>query len=367
MCSIRPASSSCSRAVRAWRVIWRSCAKPPSSISHRGAVSLKTFRSAAFLLKPPMLRRFGIARRRKPCSFPRLPLTIAARICPSFGTQGRTPQWFGVLALTLNTMEKAAAAMEGDRLPRRAGDSAEGSAQASQMRVLAVADSGPGSTSAFKVYVSRTRSTFRQAGDPQLVWKVAGRGSVAAQRVNEATPVLRRWPCRNRIRRPMRERAFLERPDLARSLGWRGAPDRSHRRGRQSVCRLPIGDARPVRPSHRTDWPTADCPAAIRTPGGAGWFALLPVLPGLGWRLLSKASFHDTDTEAYRKILRAVPSIGRAIRDKVPFPKTRRVIFAQANRPPFLAGWYETRKLVPNINPRIKVSILWFCLCPIGL
>jgi CRISPR/Cas system CSM-associated protein Csm5 (group 7 of RAMP superfamily) len=60
----------------------------------------------------------------------------------------------------------------------------------------------------------------------------------------------------------------------------------------------------------------------------------------LGWGggFLSKACFHDTDSEAYRKILRSVPSISRAIRDKVPFPKTRRLIFA-GGKPASVPGW----------------------------
>ena len=53
---------------------------------------------------------------------------------------------------------------------------------------------------------------------------------------------------------------------------------------------------------------------------------------------LSKVSFHDTESDAYRKVLRAIPSISKAIRDKVPFPKTRRLIFMDG-KPTSIPGW----------------------------
>jgi CRISPR-associated protein Csm5 len=243
---------------------------------------------------------------------------------------------------SLNTMEKAAAAMEGDRLPRRASDSAEGSAQASQMRVLAVADSEPVPTSAFKVYVSRTASLdFRQAGDPQLVWKVAGRGSVAAQRVNEATPVFAEMAAPGtEFAGRCDERTFLEQPDLARSLGWRGAPslDAIVAAANQFAASQLEMQARYAQATGLTvlQQTVARLQSELQT-AQAGSLACLLCL-GWGGGFLSKACFHDTDSDAYRKILRSVPSLGRAIRDKVPFPKTRRVIFAQG-KPASIPGW----------------------------
>jgi len=243
---------------------------------------------------------------------------------------------------SLNTMEKAAAAMEGDRLPRRASDSAEGSAQASQMRVLAVADSEPVPTSAFKVYVSRTASLdFRQAGDPQLVWKVAGRGSVAAQRVNEATPVFAEMAAPGtEFAGRCDERTFLEQPDLARSLGWRGAPSldaivaaANQFAASQLEMQARYAQATGLAVLQQT---VARLQSELQTVQADSLACLLCL--GWGGGFLSKACFHDTDSDAYRKILRSVPSLGRAIRDKVPFPKTRRVIFAQG-KPASIPGW----------------------------
>jgi CRISPR-associated protein Csm5 len=239
-------------------------------------------------------------------------------------------------------LERAAAAMEGDRLPRRVGESAEGSVHASQMRVLGVADSEPVPTSAFKVYVSRTASLdFRQSGNVQLVWKIAGRGSVAAQRVNEATPVFAEMAAPGtEFAGKCEERAFLQQPDLARSMGWRGAPDlesiiaaANQYASSQLDLQAHYAQAAGLAGLQQT---VAHLQAELQAAQSAPLSCLLCL--GWGGGFLSKASFHDTESDAYRKILRAVPSIGKSIRDKVPFPKTRRVIFV-GGKPATVPGW----------------------------
>jgi CRISPR-associated protein Csm5 len=241
-----------------------------------------------------------------------------------------------------SVLERAAAAMEGDRLPRRVGESSETSAQASQMRVFGAADSEPVPVTSFKVYLSRTASLdLRQPDKPQLVWKVAGRGSVAAQRVNEATPVFAemavpgtafsgRWE----------EHAFLKQPDLARSLGWRSAPDI------ETIVAAANRYASSQLDLHAYYSQTAGLVGLQQTVDQlrsqlqevqATSHSCLLCL-GWGGGFLSKVAFHDTETDAYRKVLRAIPSIGRAIRDKIPFPKTRRILFVDG-KPTSLPGW----------------------------
>lgn len=241
-----------------------------------------------------------------------------------------------------NVIERAAAGMEGDRLSRRVGESSESGAQASQMRILGAADSEPVPVSAFKVYVSRTASLdLRQPDQPQLVWKVAGRGSVAAPRVNEATPVFAEMAVPGtEFHGRCEEHTFLRQPDLARSLGWRNAPEIEtlvaaankyaasqldlHARYAEAAGLIGLQDTvnqLRVRLQELEHHPRA-CLLCL------GW----------GGGFLSKVSFHDTESESYRKILRAVPSISRAIRDKVVFPKTRRLIFMNG-KPTTLPGW----------------------------
>jgi CRISPR-associated protein Csm5 len=243
---------------------------------------------------------------------------------------------------SLSSIERAAAAIEGDRLPRRASESAEGAAHASQMRVLGVADSDPVPSSAFKVYVSRTASLdFRNPGAPQLVWKVAGRGSVAAQRMHEATPVFTEMAVPGtEFTGKCEERIFLRQPDLARSLGWRGAPQleaivaaANQFAASQLEIQVRYMEAAGLAGLQQT---VAHLQAQLQEAQARSLACLLCL--GWGGGFLSKVAFHDTDSDAYRKILRTVPSLGRAIRDKIPFPKTRRVIFSQG-KPAGIPGW----------------------------
>ncbi len=243
---------------------------------------------------------------------------------------------------TAAVIEKAAAAMEGDRLPRRVGESSETSAQASQMRVLGAADSEPVPVSAFKVYVSRTASLdLRQPENPQLVWKVAGRGSVAAQRVNEATPVFAEMAVPGtEFSGKCEEHTFLKQPDLARSLGWRSAPEIEAiiaAANKYAASQLELH----AHYAHTTglaglQQTVEQLRSKLEDVQATSHSCLLCL--GWGGGFLSKVSFHDTETDAYRKILRAIPSIGRAVRDKVPFPKTRRVIFVNG-KPTSIPGW----------------------------
>jgi CRISPR-associated protein Csm5 len=59
---------------------------------------------------------------------------------------------------------------------------------------------------------------------------------------------------------------------------------------------------------------------------------------GWGGGFLSKSGFLDTAQDSYRKILRSVPAFSRALREGVPFPKTRRVVFLRG-QPATLPGW----------------------------
>ncbi len=90
---------------------------------------------------------------------------------------------------TASTMEKIAAALEPSRPPRRPAEAAENTSGASQVRIVAVADSQPVAASAFKVFLARVATLdSKQPGSYQLAWKVAGRGSVPNQRITESTP-----------------------------------------------------------------------------------------------------------------------------------------------------------------------------------
>jgi CRISPR-associated protein Csm5 len=137
-----------------------------------------------------------------------------------------------------------------------------------------------------------------------------------------------------------KERKFLESQELARFLGWRSAPDPKTIFGavnQYAGAQLDL---------HARYAEAAELPALGNVVGRlrnelesvkADQSACLVCL-GWGGGFVSKAGFLDTEDTAYRKLLRAVPAISRSIRDGVPFPKTRRVIFV-GGQPASLPGW----------------------------
>jgi CRISPR-associated protein Csm5 len=241
-------------------------------------------------------------------------------------------------------MDRAAGSMEGDRAPRRVGESAEANSQMSQMRLLAMADSEPVPTSAFKIFLTRTASLdTRQASKPQLVWKVAGRGSVSPQRVADATPVFAEMALPGtEFSGRWEERTFLQNPELSRSFGWRSAP------ALESITAAANQYAAAQLDLHANFANVTDLVELQRTVERLrGELTSLQnassgCLLCLGWGagFVSKTAFLDTGLDSYRKILRTVPSISAAIRDNVPFPKTRRIVFT-GGQPAALPGWVK--------------------------
>lgn len=240
------------------------------------------------------------------------------------------------------TIERAAAAIENDRFPRRASEAAENSSDASQVRIVSVADSNPAGPSAFKVYLTRVASIdTRQAGKPQLAWKVAGRGSVPPQRANEATALFAEMATPGiAFEGEWRRRAFLENPDLTRALGWRSTPDtktffeaaneyasaqlKMHRSFAETLGLKALGDT-VERLMKEVDSARSQPETCVLCLGWGGGF-------------VSKAGSLQTDEAAYRRILRTVPAIGRSMREGAGFPKTRRVVY-QNGQPASIPGW----------------------------
>ena len=241
-----------------------------------------------------------------------------------------------------NTIERIVAALDTDRPPRRAGESAEAASGASQVKVVAIADSQPAPPSGFKIFLSRVASLdTRQAGAPRLAWKLSGRGSVPPQRSSEATPTFTEMAAPGTaFSGEWQERAFFENQELTRALGWRSVPDPktfTDAANQYAEAQLNLHTRYAALTGldllDRTLQRLKEELASVRT-------TPLGCLLCLGWGsgFISKAAFLDTEQESYRKILRAVPAIGKALREGLPFPKTRRVIFT-GGQPSTLPGW----------------------------
>jgi CRISPR-associated protein Csm5 len=240
------------------------------------------------------------------------------------------------------TIDRVAASLEPDRAPRRAGEAAETSAGASQVKIIAAADSRPAHVSAFKIFLTRVASLdTRQGGQPQLAWKIAGRGSVSPQRISESTPVFTEMAIPGTsFEGTWEERTFFENQELTRALGWRSVPDPkliTDAANQYAAAQLDLH----ARYADITGLGgLAETVQCLRSELESAQSASLTCLLCLGWGsgFVSKAAFLGTEQESYRKVLRAVPSIGKSLREGVPFPKTRRVIFS-GGRPSSIPGW----------------------------
>lgn len=244
------------------------------------------------------------------------------------------------------TIERAAASLEGDRVPRRLGEAAETNAGASQIRIIAAADSQPVPATSFKIYVTRVASLdTRQGGKPQLAWKVAGRGSVPPQRISDATPVFAEMAAPGTsFAGEWHARTFLENEDLTRALGWRSIP---HAKAIVETANQYAAAQLQLHAQYAEVTGLAGLGATIqrlKSELDSAQNAPLTCLLCLGWGsgFLSKAGFLGTEQESYRKILRAVPAIGKALRDGLPFPKTRRIVFS-GGQPSSLPGWVSVQ------------------------
>jgi CRISPR-associated protein Csm5 len=240
------------------------------------------------------------------------------------------------------TMDRIAGSIEGDRLPRRVAEGAETSAGVSQMKIVAAADSGPVPPAAFRVFLTRVASLdTRQPERPQLVWKVAGRGSVAAQRVSEATPLFAEMASPGTVfEGTWDERTFFENQELTRALGWRSVPElkliieaANRHAGAQLDVHAHYAEAAGLAGLQKAVRGLKDELASVQN-------APYTCVSSMGWGggFLSKAGFLDTGQEGYRKILRSIPAFGKALREGVPFPKTRRIVFL-GGQPATLPGW----------------------------
>jgi CRISPR-associated protein Csm5 len=246
------------------------------------------------------------------------------------------------------TVERIASSLEGDRLSRRTSEAAETQAGASQTKIISAADSGPVPPSVFKIYLTRVASLdTRQPGKPQLVWKVAGRGSVPNPRMNESTPVFAEMAVPGTIfQGDWKLERFFDNDEIARTLGWRTVPNPA------MLVKAVNEYAAAQLETHARYAETAGLETAQQIIGQLrkrlveAQASESTCLTSLGWGggFVSKSAFLDTENASYRKILRAVPALSKSLRDGVPFPKTRRIAFSNG-QPAYLPGWVALQLL----------------------
>ncbi len=191
------------------------------------------------------------------------------------------------------TIDRVSSALEGDRVPRRLAEAAENAAGASQVKVFSAADSQPVPVSSFKVYLTRVASLeTRQQSQPQLAWKVAGRGSVPPQRIADSTPLFAEMAVPGTVFQRRLRRAEILRKSRTDPRSWLAVQPGSPNFGGQYEPVRPRSTrtARPLCRDHRPPRATADrCPAPGRARFCCRIAPRLPALPGVGERLHLKS------------------------------------------------------------------------------
>jgi hypothetical protein len=210
------------------------------------------------------------------------------------------------------------------------------------MKLLGISDSEPVPMASFRIFLTRVSSLDnRQPGKPQLAWKVAGRGSVPPQRIADSTASFAEMaPQGVAFAGDLQERKFLQQPELTKLLGWRSSPELKtfiDAANSYAAAQLEIQN----RYAEWSNLPALQgtvqrLQAELKSLQEKPLSCLLCLGRGAGF--VSKSAFLDADLASFRKILRATPAYGNAIRDGAIFPKTRRLAFA-GNQPTAFPGW----------------------------
>ncbi|MEZ5399403.1 MAG: type III-A CRISPR-associated RAMP protein Csm5 [Bryobacteraceae bacterium] len=228
----------------------------------------------------------------------------------------------------------------GEALEQRVMGGTSGPAGLDPLKALAIGDSG-GGAERFKVHLVRTAKLVDNKGRMALGWKHPMRGSVEANRANDAGAIFAEMATRGSVfEGDWTEREFYRANHTVRNLGWKKGYDRralfaaanryaeialAHHRGFAEVTgltRLAAGIQ------------------ALQTKLGEARETGSACLLSIGWGggLLGKTAWPKVADPVFRKVMADLPFYSRAVRTGMPFPKTRQVVFEQG-QPATLPGW----------------------------
>jgi CRISPR-associated protein Csm5 len=246
--------------------------------------------------------------------------------------------------LRSGALAEVAARVQGDRPPRRPAEIPEeqalGPAGSNRMRLIAVADSDPVPYSQFRIYLLRTATLQARGTSYALGWKQSPRGTVDGGRPDDSTPTFAEMAAPGTVfEGEWQERAFYSQPEVRRALRWQ----ESFQRGRIFEAANDYSARLLALHKQYAGWTGLDLLgrgldelearlAQARQSGSC----LLPL--GWGGGLLVKSAWLDTSDPTYRRILQELSLYSKALGSDLPFPKTRRIVFA-GNKPSALPGW----------------------------
>jgi CRISPR-associated protein Csm5 len=246
---------------------------------------------------------------------------------------------------TESTERTVLSKLGGERGPRNPGQAAEdqaiGSGRNSRMKATQTGDSAPISTSAMKIYLIRA-ATLEARGPStfELGWKQSPRGTVNNRRVEESTPLFAEMAAPGTVfEGGWHERAFYQHSEISKTLEWRESQTSSllfESANRFSSHVLSL-NKRYAQTAGLTQLLQNLDSLEARLQQAASAGACLIAL-GWGGGLLTKIAAPQPESESFRQIVRQIPLYAKAIQSGLPFPKTRRIVFA-GNQPSMLPGW----------------------------
>ena len=280
----------------------------------------------------------------EPLNIPTFAAGVSGPYLPGAAVKGALRTGLLFAGLKEGALRDIAARTQGDRLPRRPAEAAEdlvvGNGGTSRMRLIAVGDSAPINSAAFKIYLLRTATLQARPGGLALGWKQSPRGAVDGARPDDSTPTFAEMaPAGTSFEGNWQEKQFFSQPEIRRAVRWQENFDRGR------VFEAANDYAAKLLESHKqyAAWTKLDAlaqtiqglEAKLADARGSG-----ACLVSLGWGagLLGKSAWLDTANQEYRGILRHLTLYSNALNSNLPFPKTRRIVFLN-NKPATLPGW----------------------------
>jgi CRISPR-associated protein Csm5 len=242
-------------------------------------------------------------------------------------------------------MKELAERMQGDNPLRKPGEAVEehllGAPGVNRMKSVSAGDSEPVPVSTMKIYLTRVSTLQSRAGKLSLGWKQSPRGTVDGGRADDSTPTFAEMAAPGTVfEGGWSEKAFFNTPEVTRALRWREAStSNSLAKAANAYAEALLGHELHYAEVAGLDRVKSSLEELRERLDGIRQNPRA-CLVSIGWGggLLAKSAFLDTNEDAYRDMMRRNPLYSRAIQTGLPFPKTRRIIFA-GNEPAMLPGW----------------------------
>jgi CRISPR-associated protein Csm5 len=210
----------------------------------------------------------------------------------------------------------------------KAEDAVLGGHASNRMKRVATADSDPVAYTGMKIYLLRTSTMVaRGSGKFELGWK-SPRGTADARRIEESTPTFAEMAAPGMVFEGLwKETSAHDRQKLFQaSNSFASSQIQRHKAYAEATGLQRLAES------------LGEVEKRVPKPGNEPGNGACVLSLGWGAGMLSKVSVGDTADPSYRSILRHVSAYQKAVQTGLPFPKTRRIVFA-AGQPAYLPGW----------------------------